>query len=441
VKIVTRAAPTISGELHLGTLYNALLNYIYAKRYGGRFLLRLDGTALTGPGRRWMQNIENDLIAFGLVPDLVIRQSDRVELYNEKVRELLKIDKAYYCDCTVSDIIQRLLRESGDSSFTSIERPEKYPPPGSIRRIRVFALESEDDIALDSEVSASGSARDHPPSSVIQECDFWQPVDVGFQGLMDYYVQFRWSKPYWIRGIEITWKDYPFRGYRVLAGRQTLRVIAKISKFDQYCYPPNPGTVYVPATTESLSFAPVHADFLMIQASETMKETRREYVYDRHCRALGKKLSLLDMSTVVRIRGGENFDAAIYLNRAPNLALASPFDDQVCGVSHLIRGRDIRVFASRLEKPVADQIGYMPRNMYHGLVVDDRNVKFSKFVKSPPAVALLGAAKKEEVLTSLARSAGIIPIDSRTLALDELIERIDFDKAFEARDFQYELRT
>ena len=81
---------------------------------------------------------------------------------------------------------------------------------------------------------------------------------------------------------------------------------------------------------------------------------------------------------------------------------------------------------------------YKPNNLFHGMVVDSRIVKLSKFIDSPPAIAELERSTPEEVLTNLVRSAGIISKKSGTLSLAELVKTINFKKAFRKNYFQYQ---
>ena len=55
MSVVTRFAPSPTGRLHVGNLRAAIHNWLFARRHGGRFLLRIDDTDQTrssGPGRR-----------------------------------------------------------------------------------------------------------------------------------------------------------------------------------------------------------------------------------------------------------------------------------------------------------------------------------------------------------------------------------------------------
>lgn len=98
----TRIAPSPTGEdLHIGNLYTALINWVWAKKNGGHFIVRIEDTdrarRVEGAEEKILQTLEN----FGLSPDEpVLRQSKRLEIYKKYVHELVAKKTAYYCFCT-----------------------------------------------------------------------------------------------------------------------------------------------------------------------------------------------------------------------------------------------------------------------------------------------------------------------------------------------------
>ncbi|XP_066131956.1 nondiscriminating glutamyl-tRNA synthetase EARS2, mitochondrial isoform X1 [Saccopteryx bilineata] len=104
-----RFAPSPTGFLHLGGLRTALYNYIFAKKHGGSFILRLEDTdqARLVPGAA--DNIEDMLAWAGIPPDESPRrggpagpylQSQRLALYAQAAETLLKTGAAYPCFCS-----------------------------------------------------------------------------------------------------------------------------------------------------------------------------------------------------------------------------------------------------------------------------------------------------------------------------------------------------
>ncbi|MCX5677830.1 MAG: glutamate--tRNA ligase [Candidatus Omnitrophica bacterium] len=91
-----RFAPSPTGYLHIGSARTALFNWVYAHRYGGKFLLRVEDTDLTRSEDRFLDEIMTDLKWLGINWDEEpIRQSKRFDLYRASAEELVKSGKAY----------------------------------------------------------------------------------------------------------------------------------------------------------------------------------------------------------------------------------------------------------------------------------------------------------------------------------------------------------
>ena len=92
---VTRFAPSPTGSLHAGNIRTALVNWLYARATGGRFLLRLDDTDAARSSAAAAQGIRDDLGWLGLTPDAEVRQSDRFARYDAALARLAARDRAY----------------------------------------------------------------------------------------------------------------------------------------------------------------------------------------------------------------------------------------------------------------------------------------------------------------------------------------------------------
>lgn len=100
-KIRVRTAPSPTGRPHIGTAYNALFNYVFARKHGGKFILRIEDTdrARLVPGAE--EEIIESLHWLGLEPDEgPYRQSERLSIYNRYAEELVEKGAAYYCFCS-----------------------------------------------------------------------------------------------------------------------------------------------------------------------------------------------------------------------------------------------------------------------------------------------------------------------------------------------------
>jgi len=93
--VITRFAPSPTGRLHVGNIRTALHNWLWARKYDGRFLLRLDDTDLARSTQEHAEAIHADLEWLGLAPDAWVRQSDRFALYEARFEELHAAGRVY----------------------------------------------------------------------------------------------------------------------------------------------------------------------------------------------------------------------------------------------------------------------------------------------------------------------------------------------------------
>jgi glutamyl-tRNA synthetase len=95
--VVTRFAPSPTGRPHVGNIRTALHNYLFARKNGGRFILRIDDTDRERSTAEFDQAIRDDLHWLGLVPDLIVRQSERFDLYEREFQRLKAAGRVYAC--------------------------------------------------------------------------------------------------------------------------------------------------------------------------------------------------------------------------------------------------------------------------------------------------------------------------------------------------------
>ncbi len=115
--IKTRFAPSPTGYLHVGGLRTALYSYLFAKKHGGKFLLRIEDTDRERFVADGVSNILKSLFWAGLAPDEGVvqdadgviddagesgpyTQSERLSIYKDYSEQLLNAGHAYYCFCT-----------------------------------------------------------------------------------------------------------------------------------------------------------------------------------------------------------------------------------------------------------------------------------------------------------------------------------------------------
>ena len=95
--VVTRFAPSPTGRLHVGNIRTALHNFLFARKHGGTFLLRVDDTDRERSTAEFEQAIRDDLEWLGLVPDRAVRQSERFDLYERQFQRLKDAGRVYAC--------------------------------------------------------------------------------------------------------------------------------------------------------------------------------------------------------------------------------------------------------------------------------------------------------------------------------------------------------
>lgn len=132
-QIRTRIAPSPTGEdLHIGNLYTAFINYIWAKKHNGSFIVRIEDTDKTrfieGSEQKILQTLKDYKVSYDEGPDKdgnfgPYRQSDRLSLYQEHAKRLVRMRKAYYCFCSKERLEQ--IREQ-QAKEKKIPRYDKY---------------------------------------------------------------------------------------------------------------------------------------------------------------------------------------------------------------------------------------------------------------------------------------------------------------------------
>lgn len=102
-KVITRFAPNPNGPFHLGNARAAVLSYLFAEKYKGKFILRFDDT--DPKVKKPIENAEaifrEDLEWLGCKIDKIVFASDRLELYYEYMKKLIEKGHAYVCTCDV----------------------------------------------------------------------------------------------------------------------------------------------------------------------------------------------------------------------------------------------------------------------------------------------------------------------------------------------------
>lgn len=104
-EIRVRIAPSPTGALHIGTARTALFNWLFARHIGGKFILRIEDTDLERSDVKWEKDIIRGLQWLGLEWDEgPFRQSERLDIYEKYLKQLLEKGEAYYCSCAKEEL-------------------------------------------------------------------------------------------------------------------------------------------------------------------------------------------------------------------------------------------------------------------------------------------------------------------------------------------------
>lgn len=106
-KVVVRMAPSPTGALHIGTARTTLFNYLFAKKHGGQFILRIEDTDKERSTKEFEKNILDGLEWLGLSHDSFFRQSERTEIYVSYVKKMIANGSAYISKEEVKEEGQR----------------------------------------------------------------------------------------------------------------------------------------------------------------------------------------------------------------------------------------------------------------------------------------------------------------------------------------------
>jgi glutamyl-tRNA synthetase len=95
--IITRFSPSPTGQLHLGNIRTALINYLFTAKLAGKFLLRIDDTDLKRSKSQYTEQIIEDLDWLKIKYEEIFKQSNRLDFYAKQKDKLLKQKKIYVC--------------------------------------------------------------------------------------------------------------------------------------------------------------------------------------------------------------------------------------------------------------------------------------------------------------------------------------------------------
>jgi glutamyl-tRNA synthetase len=144
-KVVTRFAPSPTGYLHVGGGRTALFNWLWARKTGGIFILRIEDTDLKRNTPTATQQVINDLRWLGIDwdegpevggPNGPYFQSQRMDFYDKYVKKLLDEQKAYYCFDTTEELEELRSEAEAQKKGFIYCRPESFPDAKDTEKAR-----------------------------------------------------------------------------------------------------------------------------------------------------------------------------------------------------------------------------------------------------------------------------------------------------------------
>ena len=139
----TRFAPSPTGFMHLGNLRSALYTYLYAKKHGGRFILRIEDTDQGRYVEGAVDVIYNTLRSIGMQwdegPDIggdygPYVQSERKDMYLPYAKQLVEAGKAYYCFCTKEELDERRAEAEKNGGVWKYDKHCLHMPKEEVER-------------------------------------------------------------------------------------------------------------------------------------------------------------------------------------------------------------------------------------------------------------------------------------------------------------------
>ena len=138
----TRFAPSPTGYLHIGGARTALFSWLYARRHGGTFILRIEDTDLERSTAASVNAILEGMAWLGLTYDEgPFAQSERMDRYREVIGQLLIAGKAYHCYCSkerLEALREEQMARKEKPRYDGLCRHRKGPPPAGVNPVVRF---------------------------------------------------------------------------------------------------------------------------------------------------------------------------------------------------------------------------------------------------------------------------------------------------------------
>lgn len=178
-KNVLRFAPSPTGRLHIGNIRTAVLNWLFARQTGGKFILRLDDTDRERSREEFVAAIREDLHWLGLGWDSEERQTARISRYDAAAERLEAVGRLYPCYETEDELERRRKLQRARGLPPIYDRAALALAPDERRRLEREGRRPHWRFRLDNSDAAHGAA---PVPTLVDWADLVrgeQAIDVG----------------------------------------------------------------------------------------------------------------------------------------------------------------------------------------------------------------------------------------------------------------------
>ncbi|MGQ7843051.1 glutamate--tRNA ligase [Granulosicoccus sp. 3-233] len=156
MKVRTRFAPSPTGYLHIGGARTALFSYLFARKHGGDFILRIEDTDRERSSEESVQAILDGMSWLGLEHDEgPFYQTQRFDRYREVIRQLMDSGHAYHCYCTPEEL--DAMREEATARkekprYNGFWRDRTETPPEGVKPVVRFRNPLDGKVTIDDAV-------------------------------------------------------------------------------------------------------------------------------------------------------------------------------------------------------------------------------------------------------------------------------------------------
>ncbi|MBS3090822.1 glutamate--tRNA ligase [Candidatus Pacearchaeota archaeon] len=196
MKVVTRMAPEPSKYNHLGHAMTFLLNYLYAKKYNGKCLLRFEDTNPEKVSQEYVDAMKSDVLDYlEIKPDAIRFVSDDMPLLYEYAEKLIKMEKAFMCFCNrekMQDLRHkgiececRMKAESHNMEEWKLFLKGKFKEGEAVLRVK-GDMKSQNHVMRDSVLFRQINAKHYRHGTkykVWPMYDFYNPIEDSFMGI------------------------------------------------------------------------------------------------------------------------------------------------------------------------------------------------------------------------------------------------------------------